>query len=62
MTARFEVFDDPDETLPFKFQLRADNGTVVAVSQALDSIMAVKAAIAAVRESAATALVVDMRE
>lgn len=62
VTARFEVFHVPDGPLPFKFNLRADDGTVVAVSQGLGSIAAVKAAIAAVRESAATAFVVDMRK
>ncbi|MBT2551566.1 YegP family protein [Arthrobacter sp. ISL-5] len=60
MTARFEVFHDPDEALPFRFRLRAEDGAVVAVSGRLGSICAVKAAITAVRESAATGLVVDM--
>jgi uncharacterized protein YegP (UPF0339 family) len=60
MTARFEVFLDQDGPLPYRFRLRAGNGAVVAVSGGLGSICAVKAAITAVRESAATGLVVDM--
>jgi uncharacterized protein YegP (UPF0339 family) len=60
VTAWFEVFHDPDEALPYRFRLRAEDGSVVAVSSRLSSICAVKAAIMAVRESAATGLVVDM--
>jgi uncharacterized protein YegP (UPF0339 family) len=58
----FEVFQDNDGPLPFRFLLRAGDGAVVAVSQGLGSLNAVKAAITAVRESAASGPVVDMRK
>lgn len=49
-----------DGALPFRFRLRADDGAVVAVSGGLGSFSTVKAAIMAVREGAATGLVVDL--
>lgn len=60
MAGVFEVFQDNDGALPFRFLLRAGDGAVVAVSQRLGSISAVKAAITDVRESAASGPVVDM--
>nr|WP_277309065.1 DUF1508 domain-containing protein [Arthrobacter sp. Soil736] len=54
------MFQAQDGPLPFGFRLRTDDGVVVARSRGLDSIDAVKGAIMAVRESAATGLVVDM--
>jgi uncharacterized protein YegP (UPF0339 family) len=45
----------------FRFRLKADDGTVVAVSPKFPDIKAVVAGINAVRESAATGFVVDRR-
>ena len=61
MAGRFEVFQDPEGPSRFRFRLRADDGSVIAISESLGSIKAVKAAITAVRENAATGFIVDMR-
>lgn len=45
----------------FRFRLKADDGTLVAVSPSFPNIKAVVAGITAVRESAATGFVVDRR-
>jgi uncharacterized protein YegP (UPF0339 family) len=58
----FEVFQDNDRPLPFRFLLRGSDGAVVAVSPQLGSITAVKAGIRAVRESAASGSVVDLTD
>jgi uncharacterized protein len=58
----FEVFQDNDGPLPFRFLLRGSDGAVVAISPQLGSITAVKAGIRAVRESAASGGVVDLTD
>jgi uncharacterized protein YegP (UPF0339 family) len=60
VAGRFEIIKNADEGLPFRFQLTADDGTVVAVSRGLDDIKSVVATITAVRENAATGFIVDM--
>lgn len=45
----------------FRFRLKADDGTVVAVSPRFPDIKSVVAGITAVRESAATGFIVDRR-
>ncbi|WP_026555924.1 YegP family protein [Arthrobacter sp. 35W] len=53
----FEIVKGPKDT--FSFKLRSGDGSVVAVSPDFPSIKAVVAGINAVRENAATGLVVD---
>lgn len=60
MAGKFEVFQDNDGPLPFRFLLRGSDGTVVALSPQLRSITEVKAGITAVRESAASGSIVDL--
>jgi uncharacterized protein YegP (UPF0339 family) len=57
--AKFEVFQNADGVSVFRFRLVSDDGAVVAVSGDHGSVDEVQAAITAVRESAATGLVVD---
>ncbi|XAS66882.1 YegP family protein [Micrococcaceae bacterium Sec5.7] len=59
MAGTFEVLSDG--TGSFRFHLKADDGTTVAVSPRFPNIKAVVAGITAVRENAATGLVVDHR-
>lgn len=58
--AKFEVFQDGDGMYAFRFRLVSDDGAVVAVSGNHGNVNEVQVAITAVRESAATGLVVDM--
>lgn len=59
MADRFEIFRDSGEE-PFRFQLMADDGTIVAVSQRFRDLRAAATAITAVRENAATGFIVDL--
>jgi uncharacterized protein YegP (UPF0339 family) len=53
----FEIINAEDEA--FYFRLKADDGTIVAVSPRFKTLKGVVAGINAVRESAATGLVVN---
>ncbi|WP_427172405.1 YegP family protein [Arthrobacter sp. 92] len=57
MAATFEIAKAEDES--FYFRLRAADGTLVAVSPRFKTLKGVVTGITAVRESAATGLVVD---
>lgn len=57
MAGTFEIIREGEET--FLFRLRAGDGTVVAVSPRFTTIKAVVDGIEAVRENAATGLVVN---
>ncbi|MGO4145422.1 YegP family protein [Paenarthrobacter sp. YAF11_1] len=57
MAGRFEILKDNDET--YRFRLTAADGTVVAESPTFRHLEGVIAGIKAVRENAATGLVVD---
>lgn len=57
MAGTFEIVNAEEEN--FYFRLRADDGTVVAVSPRFKTLKGVVAGINAVRESAATGLVVN---
>lgn len=59
MSGIFEILAAGEQS--FHFRLRADDGTVVAVSPKFPDIAALVAGINAVRESAATGFVVDHR-
>lgn len=58
MAGMFEVFVDGDSR--FRFQLKAADGTVMAVSAAYEDKSAAVAGIAAVRECAGMGLVTDL--
>ena len=58
MAGMFEVFVDADSH--FRFQLKAADGTVMAVSAAYDDKSAAVAGIAAVRECAGMGLITDL--
>ncbi len=57
MAGRFEILKDNDEG--YRFRLTAADGTVVAVSPMFTHLEGVVAGINAVRENAATGLIVD---
>lgn len=57
MAGRFEILKGNDGT--YRFRLTAADGTLVAVSPQFKQLSAVVAGINAVRENAATALIVD---
>ena len=57
MAGRFEILKDSDET--YRFRLTAADGTVVAESPTYGHLDCVIAGIKAVRENAATGLIVD---
>lgn len=57
MAGTFEIINAEEEA--FYFRLKADDGTVVAVSPRFKTLKGVVAGIDAVRESAATGLVVN---
>ncbi|MDV8147161.1 MULTISPECIES: YegP family protein [Arthrobacter] len=57
MAGTFEIVNAEEEN--FYFRLKADDGTVVAVSPRFRTLKGVVAGINAVRESAATGLVVN---
>ncbi|SEI39314.1 hypothetical protein SAMN04487917_10135 [Arthrobacter sp. yr096] len=57
MAGRFEILKDNEET--YRFRLTAADGTVVAESPAFAHLEGVIAGINAVRENAATGLIVD---
>lgn len=57
MAGKFEILMDGDET--YRFRLTAEDGTVVAVSPKFHHLKAVVAGINAVRENAATGIIVD---
>lgn len=57
MAGRFEILKDNDEG--YRFRLTAADGTVVAVSPTFTHLEGVIAGINAVRENAATGLIVD---
>ena len=59
MSGIFEILKAGEQS--FRFRLKADDGTVVAVSPRFPDIAALVAGINAVRESAATGFVVDHR-
>ena len=59
MAGKFEVHQD-DEKL-YKFRLKDGDGNIVAVSPPFKSLSGVVAGINAMRENAATGLVVDLR-
>jgi uncharacterized protein len=59
MAGTFEIVSAGQES--FRFRLKADDGTLVAVSPSYPNIKAVVAGITAVRENAATGFVVDRR-
>lgn len=58
MAGMFEVFVDMDSH--FRFQLKAEDGTVMAVSAAYEDKSAAVAGIAAVRECAGMGLITDL--
>lgn len=57
MAGRFEILKDNDQA--FRFRLTAADGTVVAESPTFTHLEGVIAGINAVRENAATGLIVD---
>lgn len=57
MAGTFEIINAEEEA--FYFRLKADDGTVVAVSPRFKTLKGVVAGIDAVRENAATGLVVN---
>jgi uncharacterized protein len=57
MAGTFEILKDGDEA--YRFRLTAADGTVVAVSPRFHHLKAVVAGINAVRENAATGIIVD---
>ncbi|MDR6639983.1 DUF1508 domain-containing protein [Paenarthrobacter nitroguajacolicus] len=57
MAGRFEILKGTDET--YRFRLTAADGTVVAESPTFTHLEGVVAGINAVRENAATGLIVD---
>ncbi|MGO4472325.1 YegP family protein [Arthrobacter sp. M-10] len=59
MSGIFEILTAGEQS--FRFRLKADDGTVVAVSPKFPDIAALVAGINAVRENAATGFVVDRR-
>jgi uncharacterized protein YegP (UPF0339 family) len=59
MSGVFEILAAGEQA--FRFRLKADDGTVVALSPRFPDIAALVAGINAVRENAATGFVVDRR-
>jgi uncharacterized protein YegP (UPF0339 family) len=57
MAGKFEILKDGDEG--YRFRLMAADGTLVAESPQFEHLNAVVAGITAVRENAATGIVVD---
>ncbi|MBO1267609.1 YegP family protein [Arthrobacter cavernae] len=57
MAGKFEILKDSDDL--YRFRLTAADGTVVAVSPTFKHLQGVVAGINAVRENAATGLIVD---
>ncbi|MCA4135370.1 DUF1508 domain-containing protein [Arthrobacter sp. M4] len=57
MAGKFEILKDGEDS--YRFRLTADDGTVVAVSPRFQHLKAVVAGINAVRENAATGIIVD---
>lgn len=60
MAGKFEILKDSDNS--YRFRLTAPDGTVVAVSPTFKHLQGVVAGINAVRENAATGLIVDRSE
>ncbi|WP_211879443.1 YegP family protein [Pseudarthrobacter albicanus] len=58
MTGTFELFTD--DTMYFRFRLRAPDGTVVAISRPFSDKSAAVAGISAVREYAGMGLITDL--
>lgn len=57
MAGKFEILRDGDDS--YRFRLTTDDGTIVAVSPKFHHLKAVVAGINAVRENAATGIIVD---
>jgi uncharacterized protein len=60
VAGRFEVHQDDEKF--YKFRLKDGDGNIVAVSPRFKSLSGVVAGINAMRENAATGLVVDLRK
>ncbi|WP_104140769.1 DUF1508 domain-containing protein [Arthrobacter sp. ZGTC131] len=60
MAGKFEVHEDGEQS--YKFRLMDGDGNVVAVSPRFRTVSGVLAGINAMRENAATGLVVDLRK
>ncbi|MDQ0241433.1 YegP family protein [Arthrobacter bambusae] len=60
MAGKFEILKDADDT--YRFLLTAADGTLVAESPQFEHLKAVVAGIYAVRENAATGIIVDQSQ